>query len=147
MTDKKMDAPDSAIDPKFGQRIREKRLEKGLSIREVAEKAGCSPSQLTRLENAQRRVRSQQLLRSLSGILIIPYDELCELAGPAFQQPSGDIPLVQRAFPSIKNDIQESAVKEFASIISGSDITLQQKDKIIEVCRAYTEFFNRENTP
>ncbi len=133
-----------AIDPRFGMKIKERRIERGMSIRETAEMAGCSAAQLTRLENGQRRIRSQQLLRSLSRALIIPYDELCELAGPAFQQKDGS--LMQQAFPSIKNDVQEEALKEFAAIISASTITAEQKDKLLEMCTAYVQYCDSQNS-
>ena len=46
---------DNYIDPALGAYIRKLRKDRGMSIRELAEAAGCSAAHVTRIELAQRR--------------------------------------------------------------------------------------------
>ena len=49
---------DNYIDPALGAYIRKLRKDRGMSIRELAEAAGCSAAHVTRIELAQRRGES-----------------------------------------------------------------------------------------
>ena len=56
-------------------------LEKGLSIRKVAESADISPTEVKRIEDGVRKQPSPQVLRSLAAALNTPYEDLMEAAG------------------------------------------------------------------
>ena len=52
------DTVPSTTDLTPGQYLREKRLQRGYSIRKLAEEANCSASYLNRIEHGQRRLDS-----------------------------------------------------------------------------------------
>ena len=137
------DALDKEINIAFGQRIRRAREEMNLRVRDVSEKVGCSPAHLTRLELARRRITSPKILRSLSEVLCIPYDELCTLAGPDFEPTGGA--LIKQAFPSIHSDDQANAISEFAGLVTSSDLTPSQFARLLEQCEAYVQYCERKN--
>ena len=137
------DGTERTIDPAFGQRIRKAREEMNLRVRDVSDKVGCSPAHLTRLELARRRITSPKILRSLSEVLCIPYDELCTLAGPDFEPTGGA--LIKQAFPSIRSDDQANAISEFAALITASDLTSLQFARLLEQCEAYVLYCERKN--
>lgn len=65
----------------LGLYIREQRTSKKMSIRKLAEEAGISHTEIKRIEDGLRRQTSPQVLRSISGALNVPYEELMEVAG------------------------------------------------------------------
>lgn len=65
----------------LGAYIKKIRLEKGLSIRKVAESADISHTEVKRIEDGIRKQPSPQVLRSLAAALNTPYEDLMEAAG------------------------------------------------------------------
>lgn len=65
----------------LGTYIKEKRTEKGLSIRRLAELANISHTEVKRIEDGLRKQTSPQVLRSIASALGIPYEELMTAAG------------------------------------------------------------------
>lgn len=134
----------SEIDPAFGQRIRQARETLDLRVRDVADRVGCSPAHLTRLELARRKVSSPKILRSLSEVLCIPYDELCTLAGPDFEPTGGA--LIKQAFPSIQSDAQAKAISEFARLVTTSNLNDAQFARLLEQSEAYIQYCEKKNS-
>lgn len=132
------------IDTAFGRRIRQAREAMDLRVRDVADKVGCSPAHLTRLELARRKITSPKILRSLSEVLCIPYDELCALAGPDFEPTGGA--LIKQAFPSIQSDSQASAISEFARLVTASNLTGDQFCRLLEQSEAYIQYCEKKNS-
>lgn len=69
----------------LGSRIRERRVEQGISLRELARRREITPSYLSDIEN-DRRVPAEEVLRSIAKELELPFDELTGLAGRIDQQ-------------------------------------------------------------
>ena len=132
------------IDTAFGQRIRQAREAMDLRVRDVADRVGCSPAHLTRLELARRKITSPKILRSLSEVLCIPYDELCTLAGPDFKPTGGA--LIKQAFPSIQSDSQSRAISEFARLVTASNLTSDQFSRLLEQSEAYIQYCEKKNS-
>ncbi|MCD8175138.1 MAG: helix-turn-helix domain-containing protein [Phascolarctobacterium sp.] len=65
----------------LGAYIQEKRKEKGLSIRKLAELSGISHTEVKRIEDGLRKQTSPQVLRSIASALCVPYEELMAAAG------------------------------------------------------------------
>lgn len=65
----------------IGKFIEARRTLKDLSIRQLAEKAGISHTEVWRLENGERKNPSPQVLKSLAPHLGITYEELMRRAG------------------------------------------------------------------
>lgn len=62
----------------LGDRIRERREEKDLSLRELAKQVACSPPFLSDIEHG-RRFPSEQVLADIARVLGLEVDELREL--------------------------------------------------------------------
>lgn len=66
----------------FGQRIRRKRTEAKLGLRETATKVGISPTYLSRTETAKEKTPpAEDVIRKLAELLDDDFDELMTLAG------------------------------------------------------------------
>lgn len=66
----------------FGQRIRRKRTEAKLGLRETATKVGISPTYLSRTETAEEKnPPAEEVIRKLAALLNDDFDELMTLAG------------------------------------------------------------------
>ncbi len=65
----------------LGTYIKEKRTEKGLSIRRLAELADISHTEVKRIEDGLRKQTSPQVLRSIASALCVSYEDLMVAAG------------------------------------------------------------------
>ena len=66
--------------PTLGEKIRESRLARDITLRELARRLEITPSYLSDIEN-DRRVPAEGILKLIAGALEIPLDELMALAG------------------------------------------------------------------
>lgn len=64
----------------FGDRIRDARVDKDLSLRELARLLGMAPSYLNDIENS-RRIPSEEITIELCRVLELNFDELMAVAG------------------------------------------------------------------
>lgn len=64
----------------LGSRIRDRRVELGSGLRELARRLDITPSYLSDIEN-DRRVPAEEVLRTLAKELNLSFDELTGLAG------------------------------------------------------------------
>lgn len=65
----------------IGEYIRKKRMERGLSARELARRSGVSQPYLSQLENGKNENPSIEILKKLAKALNISYVELMAIAG------------------------------------------------------------------
>lgn len=65
----------------FGDFIRKRRIEVGLSLRQLQERSGIHNSRLSRWERGEQRPESADLLAPLATALDLPLAELCQQAG------------------------------------------------------------------
>jgi transcriptional regulator with XRE-family HTH domain len=66
----------------LGQRIRKKREEKQLGLREMARKVNISPTYLSRVETEEERTPpGEETLRAIAAVLETSFDDLMHLAG------------------------------------------------------------------
>lgn len=72
---------DILVENEFGMLLRKLREQKGMSINQLAETAGISNSQISRMENGVRGVPKAPTIRKLAEALGIPYGELMTAAG------------------------------------------------------------------
>ena len=78
---KEVQARRDCIMNELGTYIKEKRTEKGLSIRRLAELADISHTEVKRIEDGLRKQTSPQVLRSIASALGVPYEDLMAAAG------------------------------------------------------------------
>lgn len=65
----------------FYEQLKDLRLRKGFSIREVADRSGVSAAYISQIENGQRGTPSPEILLKLSEGLESSYSELMKMAG------------------------------------------------------------------
>lgn len=126
------------IDPRVGDRIRDARKSKGMTVRELAEKAGCSATLITRIELHQRRIDSMALMVSIAEALNIQVEELLTLAGQGLQ---GIDSYLRLAFPTIKHQYQEEAVSAFVKLITNCRLTEDELWQVLLNTTAMSEYF------
>ena len=81
----------------LGNKLREVREMKGLSLAAVAKPAGMSPTALQKLERGEVESPSPHRLHALAGRLDISYTDLMGLAGYLVPRPGEEDPARQRA--------------------------------------------------
>ncbi len=69
------------MQPEFGKYLQQLRLDKGLSIRQLANLSKVSHSYLSQVENGVRGIPSPDVLKKLAQPLGITYEELMQAAG------------------------------------------------------------------
>ena len=65
----------------LGEFLIRARSERGYSQRDLAEKSGVSPAEISRVESGRRQNPSPAVLRALADTLVISYPYLLQLAG------------------------------------------------------------------
>jgi len=70
------------VKERLGERIRRKRAEHKLGLRETATKVGISPTYLSRIETMDEKTPpAEDVIRKLATLLSDDFDELMQLAG------------------------------------------------------------------
>ncbi|WP_340017319.1 helix-turn-helix domain-containing protein [Paenibacillus sp. FSL K6-1318] len=69
------------VEHAFGPYMKQLREQQGYSINQLAEAAGISNSQISRIENGVRGVPKPATIRKISDALSIPYTEMMKQAG------------------------------------------------------------------
>lgn len=136
------DAVSSITNLTPGQYLREKRLQRGYSIRELAAKAECSASYITRIEHGQRRLDSMANIISFASILDFPVSELLQLTGLS---DSKTLSPIRAAFPSIQTSQQEAVISQFASLITSGVLSDAQMEQLIFNATAFKEYCQKYN--
>ncbi|MGN8697495.1 helix-turn-helix domain-containing protein [Bacillota bacterium HCP3S3_F1_1] len=125
----------------LGKFVREKRLEKDMSQRELANAAGISNAEISRLESGKRKASSPAVLKAIAKALNVPVEVLLEKSGIIEEGKKavdkaldeiGDMPVPQAGQSSLK---QKRSFEE-QTFISVDDLT---DDEIADIKR-YIEF-------
>lgn len=125
----------------LGKFIRGKRTEKGLSQRELANAAGISNAEISRLEAGKRKASSPAVLKAIAKALNVPVEVLLEKSGIIEEgkravdkalDEIGDMPLPQAG----QSSLQQKHSFEADTYISVDDLT---DDEIADIKR-YIEF-------
>lgn len=132
-----------AINPAFGDYIRNRRKELGMTIKELAKQVGCSPTHITRIELHQRKCDSMQLIDDFASALNVPMEFLLELAGQAIAE-SDDY--LRRAIPSIRTDYQKQVITEFAQLITGNSLTESEMQQLLIQASALVAYYMRDHS-
>lgn len=75
----------------LGDYLKEKRTERDMSMRKLADLANISHTEVKRIEDGTRKQPSPQLLRALAGALRISFDEIMHVAGYVDEVPAEPI--------------------------------------------------------
>nr|WP_249348669.1 helix-turn-helix transcriptional regulator [Corallococcus exiguus] len=103
------------VKERFGERIRRKRTELKLGLRETATKVGISPTYLSRIETMEEKSQpAEDVIRKLATLLNDGFDELMTLAGRV----SEDVEKVIKADPTMPEFLRTVGEKN----LSGADL-------------------------
>jgi len=129
---------------KVGEFIRERRLAKGLSKRQLAEKAGISHSEVHRIENGERQNPSVPMLVALADALGIPQDDILVMAG--YKKDANNIPLIERVFPDLKTQKQQETAQKIVDGLSrNSQLKDAQYDELVRQVEMYLDYAKKNS--
>ena len=97
-----------------GSYIKERRIERNMSQRELAVASGISNAEISRIESGLRKQPSGDILKNIAAALHIPAQNLFEAAGYIEKTPETEIPV--QSTPSINSH----------NYISVSDLTEEE---------------------
>ena len=81
----------------LGSYLIQVRNERGYSQRDLAEKSGVSPAEISRVESGKRQKSSPAVLRAIADTLVISYPYLMQLAG-YMDNPQEETPATEDVF-------------------------------------------------
>ena len=129
---------------KVGDFIRERRLAKGLSKRQLAEKAGISHSEVHRIENGERQNPSVPMLVALANALGIPPDDILVLSG--YKTDDDNIPMIERVFPDLKTPKQQETAQKIVDGLSrNSQLKDAQYDELVRQVEMYLDYAKKNS--
>lgn len=127
----------------LGSFIKERRMAREWSKRALAEKSGISHSEVHRIENGERTNPSVPVLNSLADALGVPKDEMLRLAG--YKSDEGDIPLIERVFPDLKTEKQQStAQKIIDGLARNTDLQDSDYDNLVEQMEMFLAYAKKK---
>lgn len=101
---------------KVGELIKKGREEKNLSMRQLAELAKVSHSDISRIESGEREVPNPKILRKISKYIDVNYNDLMYAAGLGFQVTPLN-PFLKRYYSSLKgHELDEALINTLGSI-------------------------------
>lgn len=121
----------------IGQRLRRLRLQKGLSLREVQERAGVSNAYLSQIETDRRPAPSPRFLRRLAELYEIPVEELMYAAG-YLDRPRPLASDVDRAYRYAVSDPEYRFGTRLADDVDPEDLPFDVKVYIIRMYEKQT---------
>lgn len=130
----------------LGDFIKERRLSKEWSKRELAIKANISHSEVHRIENGERENPSVRVLNSLGEALGVPKDDLLIIAG--YKSDDGDIPLISKVFPDLKTEKQqETAQCIIDNLARNSDLGETDLDNLKRQVEMFIDYAKKKSDP
>lgn len=118
----------------FGTYLRQLREQKKISINQLADVAGISNSQISRIENGLRGVPKPATIRKIADALAVPYEELMGKAGYLEQEFS----VAERAVPEWatskdKRDFKKMLEEDGELMFDGIPLDDEDKQRIKDV--------------
>lgn len=101
----------------IGKLVKEKREEKGLSQRKLAELADVSHTEISRIESGERKRPAPYILRRIAPHLGVEYEKLLKVAG--YEEL-----MIERTSPVVEEEpaIYRSVIEDFADSASPEDV-------------------------
>ncbi len=140
--DSRMGARGTDRSRKIGAAMREDRKNAGFTIRDLALKMDISPTHLTRIESGERLMDSVEGLILFCKACSVPIDKYLALCGSEISDYNSPIHSV---FPAIESPEQESAIAEFAKIVTTKKLTAENIQQMLNTAIAFADFCNRQN--
>jgi HTH-type transcriptional regulator, competence development regulator len=118
----------------FGTYLRRLREEKGLTINQLAEAAGISGSQISRIENGLRGIPKPATLRKIAEATGVPYEVLMDQAG--YLQDSPSVPeeiIPEWATGKDKRDFRKMLEDDGELMFDGIPLNKEDRQRIKDV--------------
>ena len=126
----------------IGDKFKECRLEKGLSVREVAEKAGVSDTEVFRIETGRRVNPSAKILVSIGKALGMANDEVLRLTG---LMENNDVPMIEKVFPDIKTEkLQRTAQSIMYRLGRNNSLQDEDYDGLLDHVEMFLDFAEKK---
>ena len=116
---------------KVGELIQKGREENNLSMRQLAELANVSHSDISRIESGEREVPNPKVLRKISKYIGINYNDLMYASGLGAQV-SPLNPYLIEYYNNLKGDDLRIAYKNLKSSVENNNIVIESLKKQVE---------------
>lgn len=115
---------------KVGELIKEGREKQNLSMRQLAELAKVSHSDISRIESGEREVPNPKILRKISKYIDVNYNDLMYAAGLGFQVTPLN-PFLKRYYSSLKgHELDEALINTLGSIENWESLVKSLKNRV-----------------
>lgn len=115
---------------KVGELIKEGREKQNLSMRQLAELAKVSHSDISRIESGEREVPNPKILRKISKYIDVNYNDLMYAAGLGFQVTPLN-PFLKRYYSSLKgHELDEALINTLGSIENWEALVKSLKNRV-----------------
>jgi len=108
----------------LGNFIKERRLAKEWSMRELATKSDVSLTEIHRVENGERSNPSIRVLNSIGDALGVSKEDLLSIAG--YKVDNENIPLIAKVFPDLKSTEQQRVIQNIVDNIIKNELNDSQ---------------------
>ena len=115
---------------KVGELIKEGREKQNLSMRQLAELAKVSHSDISRIESGEREVPNPKILRKISKYIDVNYNDLMYAAGLGFQVTPLN-PFLKSYYSSLKgHELDEALINTLGSIENWEALVKSLKNRV-----------------
>ncbi len=122
------------IDPRLGLRIRELRRSQEMTVVELAEKIGCSPTQITKIEMGHRRVSNSDLVVKFAQVLGVAPNGLLELSGYSLTDTGSPLSSADASAKQIE------IINQLTVLITSLNLTDDQLDQLLAQAKSFAEY-------
>ncbi|MGN7358767.1 helix-turn-helix domain-containing protein [Paenibacillus sp. SAF-054] len=123
------------VENEFGSMMKSLREQKGYTINQLAEAAGISNSQISRMENGVRGIPKAPTIRKLADALGAPYNELMSAAG--YFEDDGNLKAAEQApawaTSKDKRDFKKMLEEDGELMFDGIPLDQEDKQRIKDV--------------
>ncbi|WP_304681503.1 helix-turn-helix domain-containing protein [uncultured Clostridium sp.] len=116
---------------KFGEYIKDKRLEKGISLRELASRVGISPSYMSDIEKGRRNAPNKEKVDKIAEVLFYSEEEinkLYDLAGESKNYIASDLSSYVMESSNIKYFLRTTKNKNDDNLIDDINYVLNNEN-------------------
>ena len=119
----------------LGYYIRNKRLQKNIGLREMAELLKISPAYLSNLESGKHSMTNPLLLKKISKILNVDHLKLFKIIG-----------YTDKDMSDLKKELTNEIIEEFSDINIGEIVRnlMDMNSEKIELVKQYIELLNKK---
>ncbi|AIC95416.1 helix-turn-helix domain-containing protein [Shouchella lehensis] len=121
----------------FGQFIKELRIDKEITIKELASMSGVSAAQISRLESGVRKSSKPETVKALADALGVDHKTAMERAGYGFEDEEKTLTNEQEFIKDIEREMtDEELLAKYPITIDGRTLTSAEAKGVIAFVRA-----------